>query len=99
MDTSKRQRLIDTAKARGYVDMGSPRVLVTRQEFFDGNDDLGSIGCNLIEHPGVPAFEGAFRQIADMDGVAGGYFSLSPTHQASAETLPFSPTAYGGTHV
>lgn len=24
--------------------------------FFDGNDDLGSIGCNLMEHPGMDAF-------------------------------------------
>ena len=26
------------------------------EEFFDGNDDLGSIGCNLDPHPGVDAF-------------------------------------------
>ncbi len=94
MDTSKRQRLIDTAKARGYVDMGSPRVLVTRQEFFDDNDDLGSIGCNLIEHPGVPAFEGAFRQIADMDGVAGVYFAITEIDEGYADIWPFTDTAY-----
>ncbi len=31
--------------------------LVPIQRFFDGNDDPGSIGCNLIEHPGVAAFQ------------------------------------------
>jgi len=43
----KRKRLIETAKVRGYVGMAPPRILVTCQEFFDGNDDEGSIGCNL----------------------------------------------------
>ena len=26
--------------------------LVPIERFFDGNDDLGSIGCNLLAHPG-----------------------------------------------
>src|SRR5262245_27366125 len=30
--------------------------LVAIERFFDGNDDLGSIGCNLMPHPGVEAF-------------------------------------------
>lgn len=31
-------------------------ALVTPNEFFDGNDDLGSIGCNLARHPGLACF-------------------------------------------
>ena len=30
--------------------------IISVERFFDGSDDLGSIGCNLIEHPGVDAF-------------------------------------------
>ena len=30
--------------------------LVAIERFFDGNDDLGSIGCNLMPHPGIEAF-------------------------------------------
>jgi hypothetical protein len=30
--------------------------IVSVERFFDGNDDPGSIGCNLIEHPGVDTF-------------------------------------------
>ena len=30
--------------------------IVSIERFFDGNDDLGSIGCNLMEHPGVDTF-------------------------------------------
>ncbi len=30
--------------------------IVDIERFFDGNDDLGSIGCNLMEHPGMDRF-------------------------------------------
>ena len=28
-------------------------ILVPIARFFDGNDDRGSIGCNLKHHPGI----------------------------------------------
>lgn len=37
------------------------RALLTPDEFFTGNDDLGSIGTNLLEHPGL----GCFRLIIE----------------------------------
>ena len=33
--------------------------LVPIERFLDGNDDLGSIGCNLLPHPGI----GVFREV------------------------------------
>ena len=30
--------------------------IIPIDQFFDGNEDLGSIGCNLIEHPGINRF-------------------------------------------
>lgn len=93
MDKEKRNQLVGTAKARGYLDMGSPRVLVTRQEFFEGNDDEGSIGCNLSEHPGVAAFDAAFRQIEGMDGVAGVYFAITEIDEIYDTIWPFTDTA------
>ena len=54
--------------------------IVSIERFFDGNDDLGSIGCNLIEHPGTAVFrdtllallrrpdvEAVYAQIAELD--------------------------------
>jgi len=54
--------------------------LIAIAEFFDGNDDLGSVGCNLVPHPGVDAFrdvltgllrrpdvEAVYAQIAELD--------------------------------
>ena len=54
MDNTKRARLAAIVRERAYSDSG-PRVLVSRSEFFDDNDDLGSIGCNLGNHPGTEA--------------------------------------------
>jgi hypothetical protein len=34
--------------------------LVSIDRFFDGNDDEGSIGCNLMKHPGVDTFRRTF---------------------------------------
>jgi hypothetical protein len=58
----------------------APEPLVPVDRFFDGNDDLGSIGCNLSEHPGIELFrdilvgltgrpdvEAAYAQIAEID--------------------------------
>ena len=51
MDAAKRDSLIAVQQQRSSADQ-----IVEVDQFFDGNDDLGSIGCNLIEHPGVDKF-------------------------------------------
>jgi len=45
------------------------RALVKVCEFFDGNDDLGSIGCNLPKHPGLDTFRRVIGQVAALDSV------------------------------
>lgn len=74
MDASKKAKLITSLSSQP-----EPQVVPIAQ-FFDGNDDLGSIGCNLIEHPGVDRFceiltdlsrrddvEAVFCQISELD--------------------------------
>jgi hypothetical protein len=54
--------------------------LVSVERFFDGNDDVGSVGWNLTEHPGVDVFrdlltgllrrpdvQAVYAQIAELD--------------------------------
>lgn len=36
---------------------------LTIEEFFDGNLDEGSIGCNLDPHPGIGAFRATFEAL------------------------------------
>jgi hypothetical protein len=55
VDPIKRSALIRTIQSQPEFAEG--RALVTIAEFFDGNDDLGSIGCNLSEHPGLDHFK------------------------------------------
>src|SRR4029077_12172454 len=57
VDPAKRESLLHRIGTQSEYEKG--RALVTVSEFFDGNDDLGSIGCNLSEHPGV----GHFKQV------------------------------------
>lgn len=91
-DRKKRRKLIATAKALSYSDDGN-RVLVTRRQFFDGDYDPASIGCNLLKHPGIAAFNGAFRKIEKMDGVAGVYFAVTEIDETYDSIWPFTDTA------
>jgi hypothetical protein len=54
MDNAKCNALKEELAARP-----EPRI-VPIERFFGGNDDLGSIGCNLVNHPGLDAFRDVF---------------------------------------
>lgn len=43
----------------------SPLPVVSLEDFFEGNDDFGSIGCNLLEreHPGPAGFFSVLEEI------------------------------------
>jgi len=50
---------VDTGKCKALktaLERQPEPWIVTIELFFDGNDDTGSIGWNLPEHPGVDAF-------------------------------------------
>lgn len=75
MDEDKRGRLI------GRLSKEPEPQIIDYEVFFDGNDDLGSIGCNLNEHPGIEAFRDAFARLArrpDVKGVYAQIFELDP---------------------
>jgi hypothetical protein len=58
MDATKRREL--KAELAAKVE---PRI-VPAERFFDGNGDLGSIGCNLAPHPGITAFREVLARVA-----------------------------------
>ncbi|MDP4145462.1 MAG: hypothetical protein Q8936_13415 [Bacillota bacterium] len=41
--------------------------LISLELFFEGNDDIGSIGCNLLDHPGTEKFYSVLKNIKDKD--------------------------------
>jgi hypothetical protein len=74
MDKAKCKRLKEE-----LANEPEPQIIPIEQ-FFDGNDDIGSIGCNLSEHPGMNVFrdtlvalmrrpdvEAVYAQIAELD--------------------------------
>lgn len=68
-----------TALKTELADQDEPQI-VSIERFFDGNDDAASIGCNLMEHPGMDVFrdvltgllrradvQAVYAQIAELD--------------------------------
>lgn len=39
-------------------------AIIDAAAFLDGNEDEGSLGCNLMEHPGMQAFRDAVSRVA-----------------------------------
>jgi hypothetical protein len=66
-DLHKRQDLQRIIVAQPEHEEG--RALVKVSEFFDGNDDLGSIGCNLPEHPGLDTFRRVIEEMLALPSV------------------------------
>ncbi|TWT17111.1 hypothetical protein FQY83_17380 [Luteimonas marina] len=65
--------------------------LVPIDRFFDGNDDEGSIGCNLVPHPGIGLFREtllSLLQRPDVTAVHALITELDPGDDA----WPFSDT-------
>jgi hypothetical protein len=85
MDETKRDAL-----KRELSDLPEPQV-VPIERFFDGNDDVASIGCNLPKHPGVEVFRDVLTGLRRQPGVEGVYaqiFELDP----GEEYWPFCDT-------
>src|SRR3954453_1549975 len=71
--------------------MSVPDPIVPIDRFFDGNDDPGSIGCNLIEHPGINQFREVLvglTQRADVEAVYAQIAELDP----GEDSWPFTDT-------
>jgi len=65
--------------------------LIPIAEFFDGNDDLGSIGCNLDPHPGVDAFRDVFTWLLRRPDVEAVYAQIAELDPGE-ESWPFTDT-------
>jgi hypothetical protein len=65
------ERILKRVSCLGDLDdPATPRPLLTLEEFFEGNDVLGSIGCNLIPTPTPAEFYEVLKGMRARDGVA-----------------------------
>ena len=65
--------------------------IIPIDEFFDGNDDLGSIGCNLLPHPGVDAFRRVLTGLLGRPDVRAVYAQISE-FDPGEDCWPFTDT-------
>lgn len=71
MDLNALERITERVNRLGHPDeRDTPRPLLSVDEFFDGNDEVGSIGCNLVDPPSPEVFHKLFRDIAARSDVA-----------------------------
>jgi hypothetical protein len=94
MNQGKRKLLIEKVRAIGMPDDIKQTPVVTLEDFFEGNDDLGSIGCNLLDHPGVDAFYETFLKIRARDDVFDVLIGIYEIDEDDEEMWPFSELAY-----
>lgn len=87
MNITKRNALVEEFSGKDEP------LLVPIARFFDGNDDLGSIGCNLTEHPGVDVFQKIFTALAQRPDVVAIYAQIAEL-DPGADSWPFADTVY-----
>jgi len=87
----------------GSMDLGKCKALKARlgpdlygqivpiAEYFDGNDDLGSIGCNLAPHPGIARFREVLTGLLKRPDVQAVYAQISELDPGE-ESWPFADT-------
>ena len=86
------ERITERVTRLGHPDAKcTPRPLLTLAEFFEGNNELGSIGCNLLPTPEPQAFYELFRVIAQRSCVADVRVQIT---QFDTPEWPFSDTVY-----
>jgi hypothetical protein len=73
-------------------DPSTPRPLLTLSEFFDGNDVVGSIGCNLMPTPTPAEFHSLLSAIAARPEV--GDVRVQVTMFDNPDEWPFSDTVW-----
>lgn len=70
-----------------------PSPVVTLEDFFEGNRSLGSIGCNLIDPPGISKFYEVLKEIRAKDNVQDVLIEISQVDEKFLD-WPFSDTLY-----
>jgi hypothetical protein len=93
MDVNKRAALIAAIRAQPDSD-ADPAPVVSLEDFFVGNDDQGSIGCNLVDHPGVDVFFGCLRAVRRRADVQDVVVEIHEVDEADLTLWPYSERVY-----
>jgi hypothetical protein len=91
---SPRQQLVKKIAAQGQAGFDKPFPIVILEDFFTGNSDLGSIGCNLNNHPGTQKFFNVLRSIRARPEVQDVLVTIYEYDEDDETTWPFSERVY-----
>ncbi|EAQ78328.1 hypothetical protein [Blastopirellula marina] len=94
MDLSKRKALIEHIQSIGGLGMSAPAPVAPLHLFFDGNDDYGSIGCNLTDHPGPQGFYETLRSIHQRSDVVDVLVQIYEIEEDDVTMWPFSERVF-----
>jgi hypothetical protein len=94
MDLELREALIAKIEKIGLPEEIRQIPTVSIEDFFEGNDDIGSIGCNLLNHPGVPRFYEIFRNIKARADVADVLVGIYEIEEYEEPLWPFSESVF-----
>ena len=84
--------LAEIERQGGFVSGDGPEPVVSLESFFEGNDDPGSIGCNLIDHPGAQQFYAVLRGVRERSEVHDVWIGISEV--LGDDEWPFSDHVY-----
>ena len=93
MDSAKRRNLIERIKILGLPGSDRPLPLVTLEEFFVGNDDYGSIGCNLSPQLGPQVFFERLNFVRSQSNVQEVFVEINEVAE-DPTTWPFADRVY-----
>ena len=86
-----REDLISEIEAQGGLSHRNPAPIVSLELFFEGNDEEGSIGCNLRKHPGIDVFYDMLNFIRRKEEVQD---VLVEIHEVEDDFWPYSERVY-----
>ena len=76
----------------GLAEQSEPHI-VPIEQFLDGNDDPGSIGCNLMDHPGMTIFRNVLLGLLERPDVQSIYVLISELDPGDG-CWPFADTLF-----
>lgn len=74
-------------------EMENSLPVVSLELFFEENDDIGSIGCNLLNHPGIEKFYSILKEIRNKPTVQDVLVEIMEYDEGD-EIWPFSERVY-----
>ncbi len=89
-----RQKLIAKIKHQQQRQHTQALPVVSLEDFFSGNSDEGSIGCNLLPHPGLHTFFAVLKAIRSQSNVQDVLVEIYEVDEQDAGAWPFSERVY-----